>query len=418
MRQTTLFTKTRKEAPKDEVARNAILLIRAGYIYKEMAGVYAYLPLGLRVFRNIEKIIREEMNATGAQELLLTSLQSPIVWEKTGRFSDTVIDNWFKTKLADETTIGIANTHEEPLTNLLTHYAHSYRDFPLYVYQFQTKFRNELRAKSGIMRGREFVMKDLYSFCRTEEEHAAFYMRMKAAYTNVFNRAGIGEQTYFTYASGGSFSKASDEFQTVTDAGEDTIYVDPETRLSINEEMMADEGVFEKFHTSKEKLVAKKSVEVGNIFPLGTRFSEAFGLMCRDEAGNESPVIMGSYGIGLGRLMGTIAEVCSDDKGLRWPKEVAPFRAHLVRLGEGENVVAAADRVYEELSRSGVEVLYDDRSGVSAGEKFADADLLGMPTRIVMSEKTLAAQTVELRDRTSGEVIMVPSGELAAQLRM
>ncbi|TSC62471.1 MAG: prolyl-tRNA synthetase [Parcubacteria group bacterium Gr01-1014_48] len=416
MRQSTLFTKTRKEAPKDEVVRNAILLIRAGYIYKEMAGVYTYLPLGLRVLRNIERIIREEMNVAGAQELLLTSLQSPSVWEKTDRWSDAVIDNWFKTTLADGTEIGIASTHEEPLTNLLTHYAHSHRDFPLYIYQIQTKFRNELRAKSGIMRGREFVMKDLYSFCRTEDEHAAFYARMKEAYTNVFRRSGIGEQTYFTYASGGSFSHASDEFQTVTDAGEDTIYVDPDTRFSVNEEMLGDEKILEKFHVTKDRLIPKKSVEVGNIFPLGTKFSEAFGLTYRDEAGEEKPVIMGSYGIGLGRLMGTITEVCSDDQGLVWPKEIAPFRAHLVRLGDQLDVAKCADQLYSELTQGGIEVLYDDRASVSAGEKLADADLLGMPTRIVVSEKTLRAGVGEFRDRKSGEVLMVPYAEIAKRL--
>ena len=416
MRQSILFTKTQKQAPKGEVARNAILLIRAGYIYKEMAGVYAYLPLGLRVFRNIERIIREEMDAVGGQELLLTSLQSQAVWEKTGRWSDDVIDNWFKTKLVDETPLGIASTHEEPLTNLLTHYASSHRDFPLYIYQFQTKFRNELRAKSGIMRGREFVMKDLYSFCRNEEEHAAFYARMKEAYTNVFKRVGIGEQTYFTYASGGSFSKASDEFQTVTDAGEDTIYIDEETRFSINEEMLDDEASLKKFNLSKEKLVAKKSAEVGNIFPLGTKFSEAFGLMYRDESGNEKPVIMGSYGIGLGRVMGTIVEVCADEKGLRWPHEVAPFSAHLVRLGDSETVLTAAEKTYEELLRAGKEIFYDDRKGVSAGEKLADADLLGMPMRIVVSEKTIAANAVEFRDRMDRRVSMVPYGEVFARI--
>ncbi len=413
MRQSILFTKTRKEAPKDEVARNAILLIRAGYIYKEMAGVYAYLPLGLRVFRNIEKIIREEMDTTGAQELLLTSLQSRSVWDVTGRWSNEVIDNWFKTKLVDGTELGIANTHEEPLTNLLTHFTHSHRDFPVYIYQFQTKFRNELRAKSGIMRGREFVMKDLYSFCRTEDEHAVFYARMKEAYTNVFRRAGIGEETYFTYASGGSFSHASDEFQTVTDAGEDIIYIDPETRFSINEEMLADGKALEKFNVSKERLVAKKSVEVGNIFPLGTRFSEAFGLNYRDEAGKEKPVIMGSYGIGLGRLMGAITEVCSDDKGLVWPKEVAPFAAHLVQLGESAEVLEQAKDLYDMLLKKGIEVLYDDRSAISAGEKLADADLLGMPLRVVVSEKTRAAGIVEFRDRKTGEVTMVPYDEVA-----
>lgn len=411
MRQSTLFTRTRKEAPKDEVAKNAVLLTRAGYLYKEMAGVYCYLPLGLRVLRNLERIIREEMDAAGGQEVLLTSLQSPAVWEKTGRWSDTVIDNWFKTALVDGSPLGLANTHEEPLSNMLSHYTSSHRDFPVAIYQFQTKFRNELRAKSGIMRGREFIMKDLYSFSRTQEEHDAFYARMKQAYTNVFARAGIGAQTYFTYASGGSFSNASDEFQTVTDAGEDTIYIDEKRHCAVNEEMLGDAHLRD-LGFKKEELVAKKAVEVGNMFPLGTRFSEAFGLTYRDEAGGEHPVIMGSYGIGLGRLMGAIVEVCADAKGLVWPVEVAPFALHLLALGFAPAVAKEADALYESLLRDGIPVLYDDRNGVSAGEKFADADLLGLPLRLVVSEKSLAAGGVEAKNRIGEKTDIVPSGRV------
>lgn len=407
MRQSILFGKTRKEAPKDEVARNAILLIRAGYIYKEMAGVYSYLPLGLRVLRNIEKIIREEMNRVGGQEIFLTSLQASAMWEKTGRWSDDVIDNWFKTKLIDGTPVGLASTHEEPLTSLLTHYVSSYRDFPLYLYQFQTKFRNERRAKSGIIRGREFIMKDLYSFSRTQEEHDAFYARMKEAYSNIFRRAGIGEQTYFTHASGGSFSKASDEFQTVTDAGEDMIHIDEKRHLAVNDEMLASSNLSD-LGFEKDTLIAKKAVEVGNMFPLGVRFSESFGLMYRDEHGKERPVIMGSYGIGLGRLLGTIAEVCADAQGLVWPREVAPFALHLVSLGANETVREIADSVYDDLRTRNINVLYDDRKEASAGEKLADADLLGIPLRVVVSEKARAAGGVEVKWRTSTTASILP----------
>ena len=404
MRQGELFTKTRREAPKDEVSKNAILLTRAGYINKEMAGVYDYLPLGLRVLKKIENIIREEMNALGAQELHLTALQDKNVWEKTNRWDDANLDVWFKTTLANDKEVGLATTHEEPLTNLLTNYISSYRDLPLFVYQFQTKFRNELRAKSGILRGREFLMKDLYSFSRDEKEHQEFYEKVKESYKKIFTRVGIGEKTYLTLASGGSFSPTSHEFQAITDAGEDLIYItDEEKKEAFNKEMGVKEG--------KEV----KAIEVGNIFPLGTRFSEAMGLEFKDEGGNSAMPVMGSYGIGVGRLMGTVVEVLSDDKGLVWPKEISPFDAHLLVLG-GEDAMKRADEVYKELTNSGVEVLYDDRD-VRAGEKFADADLIGISTRIVVSDKSLENGKLEVKDRATGEEEFCTLEEIIKKLK-
>jgi prolyl-tRNA synthetase len=414
MRQSQLFTKTRKEAPKDEVSKNAELLIRGGFIHKEMAGVYAYLPLGLRVLKKIEAIIREEMNALGGQEMLMTSLQEKTTWEKSGRWSDDVVDIWFKTMLKSGSELGLATTHEEPLTALLSEYVASYRDLPFSVYQFQTKFRNELRAKSGIMRGREFIMKDLYSFSRTQEEHDAFYERAKNAYLKVFSRVGLANLTYLTFASGGSFSKYSHEFQTLTDAGEDSIYLSKEKNLAINEEVFNDE-VLGNLKISKDEVTQSKAVEVGNIFTLGTKYSEPLGLVFADESGNKKPVIMGSYGIGLGRLMGTVVEVLSDEKGIVWPKEIAPFRVHLLTLGADKNITTLGDEVYTTLQAKGVEVLYDDRDA-RAGEKFADSDLLGIPTRVIVGEKTLESKMFEVKDRETGEVRMLELKHLLNEL--
>jgi len=406
MRQSKLFTKTRKEAPSDEVSKNAGLLIRAGFINKEMAGVYDYLPLGLRVLKKIENIVREEMNAIGGQELLMTTLQDPEVWEKSGRWSDSVVDNWFKTELASGGQLGIANTHEEPITAMLTHFVKSYKDLPVYIYQFQTKFRNELRAKSGIMRTREFLMKDLYSFSRSEEEFRDFYETCASAYLKIFEKVGIGAVTYRTIAAGGSFTAGlTDEFQTVCDAGEDIIYVDSKNRKAINKEVYNDENL-SKFGLNKSTLQERKSIEVGNIFPLGTRYTEALGLTFQDEKGNSIPVIMGSYGIGLGRLLGTIVEVLSDDKGIVWPKEVSPFAVHLVRLGENEKVILFADKIYQDLQKRAVEVLYDDRD-LRPGEKFADSDLIGIPLRFVVSEKTVVKEKVEVKSRTESDSKLV-----------
>lgn len=410
MRQSQLFTKTRKEAPKDEVSKNAQLLIRGGFIHKEMAGVYSYLPLGLRVLNNVTQIVREEMNSIGGQELFMTALQDKAVWEKSGRWSDEVVDNWFKTKLKNETEVGLSFTHEEPLTMLMTEYVNSYRDLPFSVYQFQTKFRNEARAKSGIMRGREFVMKDLYSFSKTAEEHQVFYDQAKIAYKKVFERVGLGATTYMTYASGGTFCKYSHEFQTVTDAGEDTIYVCEKCKIAVNEEIIKDQPTCPE--CGNDKLEPKKAVEVGNIFSLGTRFSESFDLTYLDEKGEKQLVVMGSYGIGIGRLAGAIVEALSDEKGIVWPEEVSPFAVHLISLsGKNPTTKDYAEQLYKLLKEKGIEVLFDDRE-LRPGEKFADADLLGIAHRVVVSDKTVEQSKVEYKKRTDSEAILITEEEL------
>ncbi len=401
MRQSGLFTRTKREAPKDEVSKNAQLLIRAGFIHKEMAGVYAFLPLGLRVLNKIIGVIREEMNAIGGQELFLSALQSKELWEKTDRWDDTKADVWFKTSLKSQAPIGLGWTHEEPMTVLLTQHISSYRDLPVLAYQFQTKFRNETRAKSGIMRMREFIMKDLYSFARTKEEHDKIYAEVRAAYQRVFERVGLGGLTYAAFASGGVFSKYSEEFQTVSDAGEDIIYIDEQSGKALNKEVLNDE-VLNDLGLTREKLIEKKSIEVGNIFTLGTRFSDPLGLKFRDEQGKETSVYMGCYGIGPGRVMGTIAEALSDEKGLVWPKSVAPFRIHLLSLNTDEKTEA----LYKELTAAGIEVLYDDRD-VSAGEKFAESDLLGIPYRVVVGKRSIESGQAEVKQRTSETAEMI-----------
>jgi prolyl-tRNA synthetase len=406
MRRSQLFTKTRKEAPAEEESINAQLLLRAGYIHKEMAGVYAYLPLGIRVVENIKQIIREEMNALGAQELIMTNLQSREIWELTGRWDEKVVDVWFKTKLQNGTPLGLAWSHEEPITNMMKTYISSYKDFPVNVYQFQTKLRNELRSKSGIMRGREFVMKDMYSYARSAKELQDFYDRTTEAYMKVFKRVGLGDITYVTAASGGAFTKFSHEFQTITDAGEDIIYVNREKGVAINEEVYNDEALAE-LGINKEHLEKVKAAEVGNIFNFGTEKSEKMGLYFTDEDGREKPVYLGSYGIGVTRLMGVIAEHFSDERGIVWPKNIAPFDVYLARLGTSEELVKNADEVYSRLTDSGISVLYDDRD-VRAGEMFADADLMGIPARLVLSGKTLEKNSVELKKRTEESTQLVP----------
>ncbi|MCB9798114.1 prolyl-tRNA synthetase [Candidatus Nomurabacteria bacterium] len=408
MKQSQLFTKIRKEVPAGEVSKNAQLLIQAGFVYKEMAGVYAYLPLGWRVMNKIIEIIREEMNAIGGQELFLTALQSKEIWEKSGRWSDEVIDVWFKSQLASGTDVGLGNTHEEPITALMKQYVHSHKDLPVFAYQFQTKFRNELRAKSGIMRSREFIMKDLYSFCKNDQQHEKFYEECKQAYTRIFERLGIGDKTFVTFASGGSFSKYSHEFQALSDAGEDIIYLSRDKNIAVNEEVYNDE-VLAELNLKKQDLEQHKAIEVGNIFSLGTKFSDALDLTYIDESGEKQKVIMGSYGIGPGRAMGTIVELCHDEHGIVWPESVAPFRVHLISLlKEGGGV---ADQMYKKLTDMGVETLYDDRDE-RAGVKFAQADMIGIPYRVVISEKTLEKNAVEVKKRNESEARLVLQEEL------
>ncbi|HEX7483822.1 MAG TPA: aminoacyl--tRNA ligase-related protein [Candidatus Saccharimonadales bacterium] len=409
MRVSNLFTKTSKTAPADEVAKNAQLLIRAGFIYKEMAGVYAYLPLGKRVLDKIVQIIREEMDGIGGNEISLTALQQKDVWEASGRWDDQVMDVWFKTKLASGSELGLAPTHEEPLTKLMKTYINSYKDLPVYPYQFQIKFRNELRSKSGLMRGREFWMKDLYSFSRTQEEHDAFYEKISDAYDRVYARLGLGEITYKTFASGGSFAKYSHEFQTLSPVGEDKIYVHEGKNIAINEEVYNDE-VLADLGVTKDELIEKTAVEVGNIFTLGTKFSDALDLNYTDDGGVSRRVIMGSYGIGPSRVMGLIAEHFSDDKGLVWPENVAPAKVYLVRIG-GDEAIAHADALYNELIAKDIEVLYDDRDE-RPGNKFADAELMGIPYRVTVSDRLIESGQYELTRRNSGEMTLLTRDQL------
>lgn len=401
MRLTQLFTKTTKSVPADETARNAQLLIQAGYIHKEMAGVYAYLPLGLRVIENIKQIVREEMNAIQGQELIMTNLQPREVWETTGRWDDKVVDIWFKTALKDGTETGLAWSHEEAIVDVMKQYVSSYKDMPISVYQFQTKLRNELRAKSGIMRGREFVMKDMYSLAVDSEMHDKYYNSVIDAYKKVYERLGIGEDTYVTYASGGAFTKFSHEFQTVCEAGEDVIYVHKTKNIAINEEVLDEENLT-KLGIKRDELKEVKSSEVGNIFNFGTEKSEQMDFYFTNSKGERQPVHLGSYGIGITRVMGVIAEKLSDEKGLVWPAAIAPAKIYLARLGDSEFTIKKANELYDRLTQSGVQVLYDDRD-IRAGEKFADADLLGIPYRIVISDKTSTHESFEFKARTQSD---------------
>lgn len=408
-----LFTKTKKQAPGDETSLNAKLLIRAGFIYKEMAGVYAYLPLGLRVLEKIKKIVREEMNLIGGQEIIMTALQRKELWEKTDRWSDEKVDIWFKSKLKNESEVGFGWSHEEPITEMMKYFLESYKDLPAYVYQFQTKLRNEIRAKSGILRGREFLMKDLYSYCKNEEEHKIFYEKVIVAYKNIFERCGIGDITYVTFASGGAFTKFSHEFQTLTEAGEDIIYLSKEKNIAINKEVLTDE-VLAELEVNKKDLVEVKACEIGNIFSFGTSKCDQLELQVNGDDGSKKSVVLGSYGIGITRLMGLLVEIFNDEKGILWPKNLAPYDIYFINLAKEKNEKAV--KLVQIIENTGKEVLYDDRD-ISAGEKFADADLIGIPIRIVISNKTLEKNSVEIKFRNSEKIELVEFENLEEYLK-
>lgn len=405
MHQSKLFGKTIREAPKDEVSANAKFLVRGGFVYKTMAGVYDYLPLGFRVLQKINTIIREEMNAIGGQEVQLTALQPRERWEKTDRWKELGKEIMYQFKDHSGREIGLAVTHEEPLTEIARHSVHSYKDLPLFVYQIQNKFRDELRAKSGLLRGREFMMKDLYSFHADKEDFEKFYSKtIDQAYRNVFKRCGL--DPHYTEASGGSFTRDfTHEYQVFSDAGEDVVFYCVEGHYAQNAEIASvREGM--KCPKCKRDIKKSRAIEVGNIFPLGTKYSGALGLNFQDTDGNKKPVIMGSYGIGATRLVGTIVEIYHDDQGIMWPENIAPFRVHLIELVPRDKMAAvkvkkAALTLYENLLAKGIEVLYDEREEKSAGEKFADADLIGIPWRAVISEKTLAHKAFEVKKRGS-----------------
>lgn len=408
MRWSQSFIRTLKTAPADEVSKNARLLAQAGFIDKLMAGVYTFLPLGFLVLKKIESIIREEMNQAGGQELLMPSLQPKSVWEKTGRWQ--TMDDLFRfVSYYSKTELALGPTHEEVLVPLAKKIILSYKDLPQYIFQIQTKFRDEKRAKSGILRTREFLMKDLYSFHTDEKDLDKYYELMKKVYARIFKRAGIGDKTYITFASGGTFSKYSHEFQTITEAGEDIVFICEKCRVAINKEIINEQKVCPE--CSNKKLIEKKSVETGNIFKLNTKFSKPFELTYIDQKGKAKDVIMGCYGIGLGRLMGTVVEVIGDKKGIVWPESIAPFKFHLIAIdNKGDNKISKqADKIYNDLLKNNIEVLYDDRKDKSVGEKFNDADLIGIPYRIVVSEKSLQKGGVEIKNRQkeNGEIITI-----------
>lgn len=409
MRQSKLFTKTRKEAPADEVSKNAELLIRGGFVHKEMAGVYSYLPLGLKVLLKIENIIRDEMDKIGGQEIKMATLHPSDNWKKTGGWDN--IDVLFKLQSRTEKEYALGQSEEEIVTPIAKEYASSYKDLPVAIYQIGQKYRDELRAKSGIMRGREFGMKDMYSFHTTQEDFDRFYEIAKQAYFNVYKRCGLVAKV--TEASGGNFSdKFSYEFMVLTDAGEDDIvYCESCTHCANIEVSKVPEGG-DCPKCGKDKLKKARAVEVGNVFDLGQKYPKSFDFKYKDESGEEKYPIVGCYGIGTTRLMGTIVEALSDDKGIIWPSSVAPFKVHLLALGEDEAILKEANTLYEDLLKSNIEVLFDDRLGMSPGEKFAEADLLGMPIRVVVSKRSLSENGFEIKERTEEKGKVISKEEL------
>jgi prolyl-tRNA synthetase len=425
MLQSKLFCKTLKKGSSDAESVSHDLLTRAGFVDQLMAGVYTFLPLGLKVLKNIENIIRKNMEQSPAcgQEILMPVLQPKENWQKTGRWE--TLDILFKVRGGNDKEYALGPTHEEVVSPLAKKNILSYKDLPIYLFQIQTKFRNELRAKSGILRTREFLMKDLYSFHATQDDIDKYYEKMIKVYFNIFKECGIykggkNPLTYRTLASGGSFAKYSDEFQMITDSGEDTIYICKKCQTAINKEIISENKNCSNCRGSDFE--EKKAIEVGNIFKLGTKYSLPFDLKFRDKDGSEKPVIMGCYGMGLSRLMGAIVEVNCDDKGMVWPKEVAPFLVHLISAGESVRVKRATEKIYKDLSAQGgsasggqkqdIEVLYDDRQDKSVGEKFAEADLIGIPYRIVVSEKTLKSNSAEVKERGKNTIKLVKINQL------
>lgn len=409
MRQSQIFPKVLKQAPKDEISTNAKLLRRAGFVYKELAGVYTYLPLGLRVLRKIEGIIRKEMEELSAQEVLMSVFQPKNLWQETGRWSKEIGEVMYKAR-ENKKEIGLGPTHEEMLTDIIRHFIKSYQDLPLYIYQIQTKFRKELRPKAGLLRGREFDMKDLYSFHSSDADFKKYYERVIKSYSRILKKCGL--EPIITEASGKGFTKGfTHEFQVLSRAGEDTIVYCPSHHFSQNKEISKFKAG-DKCPVCKKTLREGKSIEVGNIFPLGTKYSKAMKAFFVDKRGKKKPIIMGCYGLGISRIMGAIVEVHHDEKGIIWPKEVAPFDVHLLALGGRKKIIKnkikrLGERLYNDLKKEGIEVLYDDREEKSAGQKLAIADLIGIPYRVIISEKTLEKNSLEIKKRTEKRVKLI-----------
>lgn len=414
MRQSQLFSKTLKKIGNGKEAISNQLLLRTGFIDQTTAGVFTFLPLGFKVLKKIENIIRKKMEESpiDGQEILMPVLHPKENWQKTGRWQQLNI--LFKVKGTGGKEYALGPTHEEIISPLAKKFIFSYKDLPFYLFQIQTKFRDELRVKSGLMRTREFLMKDLYSFHVSEEDLDSYYERVAGAYLKIFEECGIYNPkalkdriTYQTWASGGTFSKYSHEFQTVTESGEDTIYICKKCYAAINKEIKDEIKVCPNKPCGATEFEERKAIEVGNIFKLGTGFSLPFDLKFRDKDGKEKPVFMGCYGIGLGRLMAAIVEINHDQEGIIWPKETAPFQVHLIQIGDNQKVKKATEEIYLNLQKREIEVLYDDREEKTPGEKLVEADLIGIPFRMVVSDKTLSGDNVEIKKRNEKTVKLV-----------
>ena len=401
MKLSKLFTKTKRRSLEDATAISHDLLIRAGFINQEMAGVYSLLPMGINVLKKIEGIIREEMDAIGGQELIMSSLQPKNNWIKTGRWE--TLDVLYKVKSKwNDSEYALGPTHEEIIFPLVGKFLSSYKDLPISVYQFQTKFRDEKRAKSGIIRGREFGMKDMYSFHTTQEDLTSYYEKVKEAYLKIFKRSGINAKV--TKASGGDFTKKySHEFMALSEAGEDTIIACSSCYYAENIEI-SELKAGDPCPQCQSSTALCKAIEIGNIFDLAQKYSRDFNLEYTDENGERKHPFSGCYGIGTTRLIGSIVESNHDGKGIIWPKEVSPFEIHLIGLNlDDDETGKVAEETYEKLMRSGVTVLYDDRKEVSAGIKFNDADLIGIPQQLIISKKLVTDRKVEFKSRVDGK---------------
>lgn len=413
MRQSQLFTKTLKRVPKEEVSESARLLLRAGFIDKLSAGIYTFLPLGLRVIEKIERIIDEEMRFLGAQRVLMPSLIPKKNWETTGRWRS--FSALFKLKGKTKIEYALGSTHEEVIVPLVKKHVSSWKDLPIAVFQIQNKFRDELRTKSGILRTREFLMKDLYSFHTSEKELELFYEEVKNAYQRIFRKLKIASQTYLTLASGGTFSRYSHEYQTVTPAGEDTVYICQKCKVAINKELK--ERNFKCWRCQKGLSEEVKTIEVANIFKLKEKYTKPFDFRFTDRDGKKKLVTMGCYGIGLPRLMGAVVELHHDSLGIIWPFSIAPFDFHLIEVGTDARVRRETEKIYKSLQKAGHEVIYDDRRDIGIGEKFMDCDLMGIPWRIIVSQKTLEKEAVEIKKRGKKKLNFVKIKNLSQFLR-
>lgn len=416
MKRSEIFIKTLKEISKEEQSVNAQLLLRAGFVDKEMAGVFTFLPLGLRVLRKIEQIIREEIQAIGGQEILMPALQPKENWQVTGRWDN--FEALYKVKSHYEQEFALGPTHEEIVVPLAKKFIQSYKDLPIYLFQIQTKFRDEPRAKSGLLRGREFGMKDLYSFHADEKDLENYYEKAKKAYLKIFKRLGL--DVLVVEASGGTFSKYSHEFQLLNEAGEDTIFYCA-CGWAQNKEI-CDKKENDQCPACGKKIKKGQAIEVGNIFKLNTKYSEPFDLKFKDKDGKDKTVLMGCYGIGSSRLLGSVVEASHDEKGIIWSKTLAPFQAVIIPLLSASNkklseqIKKTAENIYQDCQKAGIEVIYDDREGATPGEKFAEADLVGFPWRVVISEKTLAKNGVEIKNRKTGEMEIIKEDIIARRI--